>query len=208
MHIFCFMFDDAIITQRLGDVATVAAGFPFRGRIKNQPNGNTVVAQMRNVGAEAGVDWANAAKTALPGRKAPQFLEDGHILFAARGARNYAVLVESPPERAVSSPHFFVITVKDPSIALPAFITWQINQAPVQRQLDVAATGSHIRNIRRQALENLRLAVPPAETQRVIVEFDRMALAERRLLEELIANRIQQTDALALGLFNRNGVQE
>lgn len=199
---------DAENSITLADIAAVTAGFPFRGSIEDHPHGDTVVAQMRNANPESGIDWGGAVRTVLPGRKAPRYLISGDVLFAARGANNYAVLVEDPPERAVCSPHFFVVSVKDDKALLPAFLAWQINQAPVQQQLDAAATGSHIRNIRRQALEDLRIVLPPTETQRTIIEFARASVAERRLLESLIMNRKQQTDALALGLFRRKGVQE
>ncbi|MEO1197949.1 MAG: restriction endonuclease subunit S [Pseudomonadota bacterium] len=202
------MSDDAKYSITLADAAAVTAGFPFRGSIEDHPHGDTVVAQMRNASPERGIDWDGAVRTVLPGRKAPRFLVSGDVLFAARGANNYAVLVEGSPKRAVCSPHFFVVSVKDGVDLLPPFLAWQINQAPVQQQLDAAATGSHIRNIRRQALEDLRIVVPPMETQCTIIEFARAALAERRLLENLIINRKQQTDALALGLFKRKGVQE
>lgn len=202
------MDDDAVIFIRLADVAIVTAGFPFRGAIEDSPDGDTLVAQMRNARIENGIDWNGAVKTTLPGRKVPRLLAHGDVLFAARGANNYAVFVDNPPERAVCSPHFFVVSVKGKDKLLPAFLAWQINQAPVQQQLDAAATGSHIRNIRRQALEELRIAVPPMKTQHAVVEFDRAASSERRLLENLIINRKQQTDALALGLFKWKGVQE
>lgn len=198
---------DAVNIVNLKDLATVAAGYPFRSAIRDEPGGDIFVVQMRNTAVVSGVDWASAAQIKLPEKRPMRWLEDGDVIFAARGANNYAVHIERPPERAVCSPHFFVLTGVDNTRALPAFIAWQINQKFVQKQLDASATGSHIRNIRRQALETLRLAIPSIENQSAIVEFAKAANTERLLFERLVSNRQQQLDALALGLFKKKGVQ-
>jgi restriction endonuclease S subunit len=80
---------------------------------------------------------------------------------------------------------------------LPAFLAWQVNQRPAQDYLQQAATGSHILNITRAAIESLPLAIPPVEVQRVIVELAHTARRERDLLNVLIDNRQRQLDAIA-----------
>jgi hypothetical protein len=202
------MIVDATNFVKISELAAVTAGFPFRESIRGEPGGDASVVQMRNTTVERGVDWAAAVRVNLPGKKIPRWLEDGDVIFAARGANNYALPIERPPERAVCSPHFFVLSAIDRKKALPAFVAWQINQVPAQKHLDAVATGSHIRNIRRQALEDLCLALPSLERQAAIVAFANTAHSERVLFERLAFNRQQQLDALALGLFIKKGVQE
>lgn len=185
---------------RLGDIAAVSAGFPFRGAVIAAREGNALVVQMKNVDAEQGVDWASVPRTNLPGKKEPDWLREGDILFAARGSKNYAALIVSPPERAVCSPHFFVIRIRNDAATLPAFVAWLINQTPARKYFEQSATGSYILNIRRQVLESLELVIPPRAQQEIIVALHQAVHSEQKILERLIANRKSQMEAIALGL--------
>jgi restriction endonuclease S subunit len=88
----------------------------------------------------------------------------------SKGARFYAVCIDDPPERAVCSPHFFHLQVAPDRQLLPAFLAWQINQPPFQRQVLQAAEGSSQLSIRRPVLESLMLSVPSFSVKRSIVE--------------------------------------
>lgn len=190
---------------RLGDIADIGAGFPFRGAVTATREGDALVVQMKNIDAEQGVDWSSVTRTNLPGKKEPDWLKDGDIIFAARGSKNYAALVVAAPRNAVCSPHFYVIRIRNEAETLPAFIAWQINQAPARKYFGQSATGSYILNIRRQVLEDLALAVPPRAQQEIIVALNHAAQSERKVLEGLIANRKSQMEAIALGLQNKFG---
>ncbi len=192
--------DAKIKSVRLGEVADVGAGFPFRGAITTAPEGNALVVQMKNVDTERGVDWASVPRTNLPGKKEPDWLREGDIIFAARGSKNYAALIFSAPGNAVCSPHFFVIRIRNETATLPAFIAWQINQAPARKYFEQSATGSYILNIRREVLEKLELTIPPRAQQEIIVALNQAVQSERKVLEGLIENRKSQMEAIALGL--------
>ncbi len=181
----------------LADVAGIGAGYPFRGSIEDAPEGDVAVVQIRNIDADMGIDWPSVSRTQLTGRRKPDWLGQGDILFSARGNRNVAALVGVVPGQAVCSPHFFLIRVEDVGKLLPAFVAWQINQEPIQRYLSTSATGSYITSIRRQVLEDLPIVMPPLEEQRTIVAFNGAAMRERHLLLELIENRNRQMRSLA-----------
>lgn len=192
--------DAANLCDSLGEVAAISAGYPFRGAVDDLPHGDVGVVQMRNVDAEAGVDWDAVQRVTLPSKRAPTFLAAGDIIFTTRGARNHALALNEVPGLAVCSPHFFVIRSRDPSRIVPAFLAWQINQRPAQEYFQREATGSHILNIRREVIENLPVAVPPVATQHIIVALAEAVHAERAALTRLIDNRNQQLEAIALGL--------
>ena len=88
-----------------------------------------------------------------------------------------------------------------PATLMPAFVAWQINQAPFQRQLLQAAEGSSQLSIRRPLLEALTLSIPSLQIQQSIVALAELARQERQTLKQLIRNREQQINALADGLF-------
>lgn len=185
----------------IADLASVQGGYPFRGSIDDQHDGSALAIQMKDVDPELGVNWASATRTELIGRKQPDWLTAGDILFVSKGARFYAVCLDEPPMPAVCSPHFFHLRVEAQTIAVPAFIAWQINQAPFQKQLQQAAVGSSQLSIRRPVLEMLRLSIPSVADQHRIVALTELARQERLTLHRLIQNREQQLGMLANALF-------
>ena len=187
---------DALRTV-LVDVAQLQAGYPFRTTIEEVPGGDVHVIQMKDVSPELGVDWSAVMRTRLAGRKQPDWIVDGDILFAAKGARFYAACVGAALPNAVCVPAFFHLRVRPETALDPEFLAWQINQPPCQRQLLQAAEGSSQLSIRRAVLEQLVLAVPPIAAQRRIVALAGLAVRERLALQRLIHNREQQLQAIA-----------
>lgn len=201
---FCDKFRVNQITayprESLGGLASIAAGYPLRGAVDALPPGDVAVIQMGNVHPETSVDWVAAQRIALPSKRSSNFLAPDDVIFTTRGTRNFALALGQIPGLAVCSPHFFVMRVSEPCRIIPAFLAWQINQRPAQEYFQREATGSYILNIRREAIENLPIAIPPVATQQIVVAFAEAARTERAALTRLIDNRNQQLEAIALGL--------
>lgn len=187
---------DAFETE-LAALVAIRSGYPFRGSIEEAPEGQVLAVQMKDVDAEAGVHWSGVLRTSLAGRKEPDWLQAGDVLFVFKGARFYAVCIDDPPGRSVCSPHFLHLQVAPGGPLMPTFLAWQINQPPFQRQLQQAAEGTSQLSIRRPVLESLTLSVPPLIDQQRIVELADLARQERRVLSQLIHTRERQLQALA-----------
>ena len=194
-----FMAIDAKIST-VGGLTSLQGGYPFRGSIEQSAEGGIMAVQMKDLDPDRGVNWSGVTRTSLAGRKQPDWLKAGDVLFVSKGARFYAVCIDEPPGAAVCSPHFFLLQVLPRAALLPAFLAWQINQPPFQRQLQQAAEGSSQLSIRRPVLESLTLCVPSLADQQRIVALADLARQERRTLYQLIHNREQQLQALAEGL--------
>ena len=190
----------AHLCDSLSRVAAIAAGYPLRSAVDELSSGEVAIIQMRNVDAETGVNWKEVQRVELPSKRAPAYLAAGDILFTTRGTKNFAWALDGVEGEAVCSPHFFVIRAYDANQIDPQFLAWQINQRTAQEYFQREATGSHILNIRREVIESLQVAVPPLATQRTIVALADAARAERAALTQLIDNRNQQLEAIALGL--------
>ena len=184
----------------IGSLTALQGGYPFRGSIEEAVDGDVLAVQMKDVDPGQGVNWSGVIRTSLAGRKHPDWLKAGDVLFVSKGARFYAVCIDEPPSAAVCSPHFFLLQVLPRAALLPAFLAWQINQPPFQRQLQQAAEGSSQLSIRRPVLESLTLSVPSLADQQRIVALADLARQERHALHQLIHNREQQIQALAEGL--------
>jgi len=186
---------------KLGEIAEIRAGYPFRGQIKNTASGEVRVVQMKHLNAIDGVAWDELVTTNLEGRRNPNWLEKDDIIFVARGNNNCAVCLEEIPGRAVCSPHFFQIQITDPSKILPCFVAWQINQAPVQQYLASSSEGTMIRSIRRGVLESLQIVIPEIHKQKVIVELSARVNQEHILLQQQMNNSRAMMNAIARDLL-------
>ena len=196
------MNDDAL-KMKLGDLTYIRAGHPFRGAVESVPEGEVAVVQMKDILPGGGDDWSSAVRTELVGRKEPDWLSGGDLLFVSRGSRYFAVCVDSPPAPAVCGPHLFHLTVKARELLMPEFLAWVVGQGSVQRQLLQAASGSLQLSVTRQALEALEIPLPSLATQRVVTDLAAAAARERAVLTALIQNREQQLEALASALASR-----
>lgn len=185
------------------ELAEVQSGHPFRGSVPLAQHGNALALQMRDVNIDGVIAWDSLVRTQIDEVREPQWLQNGDVIFVARGARNYAVALQDVPPRTVCSQYFFLLRVKTDAL-LPAFLAWQINRAPAQRYLASNAEGSDQLSIRRGVLETLQLAIPPLPKQQMIVSLAEAAAQEKMQLEALIHNRQRQLDALAFELFTNS----
>lgn len=193
------MIDANIYTIK--DLTELQSGFPFRGSIDEVPGGLIMAVQMKDVDPDTGIKWSGVIRTELPGRKSPDWLQQGDVLFVSRGTRFYSICLDVPPGQAVCSPHFFHLRIRQGVQAIPAFVSWQINQPPFQQQLKQAAEGSSQLSIRRPVMESLTIMLPSMADQRRIVSVVELAQRERQVLLQLIQNRDLQLEALSEKLF-------
>ncbi|XOV82908.1 MAG: restriction endonuclease subunit S [bacterium] len=193
------MVNDAKNTIVLKELAHASIGYPFRGAVKSVPEGDVAVVQIKNADPDTGIDWPALPRTELTGRKQPDWLKSGDVLFAARGNRNMAIYLEDVPDRAVCAPQFYRLRVRGESV-LPAYLAWYLNETPAQRYFAQSAEGTLITSIRRAVLEALPVPVPNIKRQRVIAKLADAVRREKQLTEKLIQNREQQLRLVATGL--------
>ncbi|MRS17228.1 restriction endonuclease subunit S [Enterobacteriaceae bacterium RIT691] len=182
-------------------MATVSAGYPFRGKIPSLPEGEVRVVQMKDVSPQGEIQWEHCVKTALNNSRQPEGLSVGDILVAARGNRNYAVLVgeDCPKSIVLAAPHFYVVSVNRAGV-LPEYLVWWLNQVKCQRYFEQSAEGTLTKSIRRTVLEEVEIVLPDIEQQRIITALASTVAKERRAAEQLIANGEQMLAAIACGL--------
>lgn len=185
----------------LKKMANVTAGYPFRGKIPSQPEGDACVVQMKDISPQGEIQWEQCVKTVINTSRQPEGLSAGDILVAARGNRNYAVLVgeDCPKSIVLAAPHFYVVTVKRPDV-LPEYLVWWLNQVKCQRYFEQSAEGSVTKSIRRSVLEEAEVVFPDIEQQRTITALASTIAHQRRAAERLIANGEQMLAAIACDL--------
>ena len=180
----------------LGDVASIRQGHPFRGAIAAVADGPVRVIQLKDLEPDGLPGSDLLLRTALHTRKAPDWVQDQDVLMAARGNHPLAMLVSTPPQWTVCSPHLYVLRLCSDAL-LPAFLAWQLNQRTAQAYLRQHAAGSRQQSLRRATVAQLPLCVPPLDQQRRIVTIAAAVKAEQRCLEALIHNRQREIAVVA-----------
>lgn len=195
--------------MKLKQIATINAGYPFRGKIPEVPGSAMVAVQMKDVSLTEGIRWPDCLETELTGKREPDYLTTGDILVAARGSHNYAVQVDQAlatiGKQAVAAPHFFVISLKKKDI-LPEFLVWLLNQTPTQRYFEQNAEGTLTKSIRRSVLEDVPVVVPPLAKQRAIISMAATLRDEHKLIQKLVSNGERMMNAIAKDLFENKEV--
>lgn len=191
----------------LKEIAEIRAGHPFRGAIKESEDGNGYVIQIRDQDENGLIDWGQLARTQVTGRKEPEWLKPGDIVFAARGMRNLASVVSESDiaglgTNVISSPHYFQIRIRQGSGLLPEFLAWQLNQGVSQRHFQQSALGSAQVSIRRSVLEQTFIIIPPVDKQNQIVRLADCARREKQIYERLIELRKLELEETARKILN------
>lgn len=193
--------------MKLKQIAHIAVGYPFRGKIPEVTGTHVLAVQMKDISASEGINWSTCVETETQGKREPDWLSTGSILFVARGSNNYSVLIDSSVEgkRAVAAPHLYIITPKKKAL-LPEYLAWYLNQEPCLRYFQRESEGTLTKSIRRAALEETPIAVPNLEKQKSIVALANTLRKEQQLLTQLINNGKLTMNAIAEQLAAENHI--
>ena len=114
-------------------------------------------------------------------------LQNGDIIFAAKGTKNFAARYESKNKPAVASTSFFVIrlNVDFQDKVLPEYLTWYLNSASSQNYLKSQAVGSSIVSISKSVLDELEISIPDLITQKAILRITYLRNEERKLQQQI-----------------------
>lgn len=194
---------------RICDIAEVQIGYQHRDKIGAAEVGSHQIIQPKDVvepgdrfsesfEPAAGI-WTGSLYMVTPKGDPDRYLVGpGDVLFTARGSRNFAIPIDArsvrPPVRdwgkVIAGSFFFILRPRAEQVS-PGYLAWAINQPPVQRQLDDAAHGSHMKLIPKKMFEAVEIDLPPLAVQAAIVKLNELAERERRLSTLIQAKRAE-----------------
>ena len=130
-------------------------------------------------------------------------LRPGDILFAAKGAKNFATCYESNNVPAVASTSFFVIRLKDDlrETIIPGYLVWYINQPVSQKFLKGNAIGTSMASISKSVLEELEVSIPDLKTQETILNIAQLRNREKQLRARLDILKEQQLQQILINVI-------
>ena len=185
--------------MKLSKIAIIQSGFHSRTKVDSRKDGSHFLLQARDVDGE-NLDYHTDSLVRFnpdsPGMDG--ILQKNDILFMARGARNYSVLIEEISEFTLAAACFFIVRTSAKNL-LPAYLCWYLNQPPVERYLvRQSGRGVHMPVVRRSVLEKLDIPLPNPELQMKIVELESLRREEADLTHLLAEKRQQLITASCL----------
>ncbi|MDE1239698.1 restriction endonuclease subunit S [Vibrio aestuarianus] len=194
------------VTIALSECVTIQAGYPFRGAIRDIPSGSIRAVQAKDISPLGELQTNDLIVTELTGKRDADWLQQGDILFSAKGSKHLACHVHEALEMTTCAPSLFLLRVKPEweEKVNPQFLTWQLNQLPAQTYFKRSAEGSFQISIRKPVLAATPIALPTLCKQNIIAKLYAASIKENALLHKLINNRQQQLNAIANDLLNNS----
>jgi len=176
--------------MKLKEIAKIQSGYISRGKIEPHEDGSHFLMQARVVDADHLTYQADSLVRFSPDLSRKDWmLKPDDVLFMARGARNYSVLIKELPEKVLAAACFFIVRVSNEEV-LPDYLFWYLNQAPVDRYLRRhSGRGVHMPVVRRSVLESIDIPIPPLEVQSKIAKLDVLLRNELELIDKLAEKR-------------------
>jgi restriction endonuclease S subunit len=188
-------------TITLKDIATVYAGEPIRNKISPDADGDVKIVQMKDISSDGELIWDEVVRMHFTNREKRQgktkYLQNGDVIFKARGKHNYAANVQQCSEDTILSPHLFLIRPHDTNKIHSGFLAWQMNQFAAQQYFRTEAEGSRTIGIRKPVLENLELKLPHIKKQEQIMAAYLLWLEQKKLLQTMASNHEAYKHAIA-----------
>ena len=184
---------------KLEKIATVQAGYSFRSRLETLDSGAVAVIQMKDLTSANLVDCSKLVRVGMEVPNEHHLVKSGDLIFRSRGlTANSALLAEDPGCAVLAAPLLRIRTTS--KRILPEYLNWFISQRPAQFYFTSCASGTALKMISKQSLENLEVDVPPLAQQHLIVELAALAEEEQHILKSLAGKRRQYISTTLLQL--------
>lgn len=180
--------------KRLGDVAEVLTGYPFRGKVMPDDNGELAVMQIKDLTADGGLDLDGALRIRDEPTYRRHLLRASDILLQSRGSTNRASVFEGTVH-AIAALGLIVIR-PDPTAVRPGFLLWYLSHPKTQDRLRDLARGSTVPFIAKADTADFTVPTPPLAVQEQVIAVDRLRQQERALATDLDRVRTHYIDSL------------
>jgi restriction endonuclease S subunit len=185
----------------LKELATIRAGYPFRGAIEPDTMGQIKLIQIKDVSSNGLSAYDQLTSINLPDISTSHFINKDEVLFMSRGTKRQATAITEELPNTIAVSQFFIIKCSTNLIA--QYLAWYINQKLAQRYFDEHSRGTVIPMITKDVLANLPLPLPPLAVQRKIVQVYQLSLKEQSLMVAIQEKRSQLVEMALLAAIER-----
>jgi hypothetical protein len=175
--------------RQIRSLASIRAGYQTRSGIAEAANGSHFLLQIRDFNeSRTAVNLSDLTKIEPGAINPAQVLQDGDVLFLAKGSRNFAHALKAVPALTLAASYFFIL--RPEAALLPEYLAWFLNLES-SRRVFTQSTGhaAHMPVVRRDVIESLEIPLPSLQRQQEVVELDRLMRRQQVLLLDLASSQ-------------------
>jgi restriction endonuclease S subunit len=113
------------------------------------------------------------------------FLNTGDILIVSKGLTFLSAVYDGGYSPAVASTVFLVIRIEYKQKIIPEYVSWYLNLASTQYELNSFAKGSAIPSINKTVLTEIEIPLPSIEKQHLVLKIAQLKNKEKSLQERI-----------------------
>lgn len=173
--------------QKLGKIADIQTGYIKRESNKPSESISTTIIQLKNLDVNGTIDYANIKPADISKYdRIPQLLP-GDVIFAAKGSRRGAAVIDRDIKWLTASNHYLIIKIKDDfkDRLLPGYLAFYMRQKPAMDYFKQCSAGSYIPFVTAAALKELEVELPQVEKQKTLAELGELIGREDELEKKL-----------------------
>lgn len=180
----------------LDRIARIFTGYQHRGKSDDHAAPTHRLVRISAIGdRRPTLDPARCAPFRPASEVGDALLRPGDVVLATRGERRRAALVAGSTGAPLVASEQVVILRAGPDVD-SRYLAWALNSPACQRQLDALSRGSNIPFVSSADLGELRIPLPPLETQRRLTALAGLIGRERDLAQRLAERRLTLTFAI------------
>jgi hypothetical protein len=191
--------------MKLKNITKIQSGYINRGKIEPRDDGTCLLLQAKDTDSDSLSYRTEALVRFMPRLSGKDwFLKPGDILFMARGARNFSVLIDKLPDSVLAADCFFVVRIANSEI-LPEYLCWHLNQSPIDEYLKrFSGRAVHMPVVRRAVLESIDIPLPSIKIQTQVSEMNKLLHKEQELYKRLAEKRKYLLTEICLNSIREN----
>lgn len=168
---------------KLQNIAIIQSGI----YVKPDSFGDIVYLQGKDFNENGQLNFSLIPDLQLTNQTERHLLQDGDVLFAAKGNKNFAAVYEDKNGLCIASSIFMVIRIK-PEMKhklTSEFLAWFINHPTNQQWLKNNAIGSAMLSISKSTLLEMDITIPDVKSQITLIKLDSLRKQEHQIQKQL-----------------------
>jgi len=172
---------------RLGEISDIQTGYIERKSKKPAEPKYISIIQLRDLDVNGTINYENLKPEEISSKDRYPQLFPGDVIFAAKGSKRSAGVIERELKGTTVSNHYLIIRIRDgfKDRVLPGYLAFYLRQKPAMDYFEQCGAGSHIPFVTAAALKDLEVELPPVEKQKTLAELGELIGREDELEKKL-----------------------